>query len=271
MIAAKDLVVIALGLVAGVGCSLALDFESELDLPCPCKPDAVCLRSTNVCAPKRSVDDYKSCTLDAETPDDLCKANSTCIVFRGGAQCLPRCFPQQFITGDAANGIRAECAAGRTCWPIPGAGEAQGVCYEGECSELANDCTAPQRCVNVNAAGVCFTPCKLFSPTQPCLGGQVCHPLGATNVTACVRPGIRTEGEVCTEKDPCAATTNDGTGRPLVCDRPSASGAADVRRCRKICQNNQTAGCDNGEACLTARLDVDPDQQGVNLGLCIRQ
>lgn len=259
------------GLAAGVGCSLALDFDSELDLPCPCKPDYLCLRTSNVCVLKGSVDDYKSCSFDADVPDDLCQAGSTCIDFRGGPKCLPECFPQQYITGDASASIRAECSVGRTCWPIPGGGEAQGVCFEGECNELANDCTAPQRCVNVNAAGVCFTPCKIFSVDQPCLGGQACHPLGSTNVMACVRPGIRKDGEVCTEKDPCAATTDDGTARPLVCDRPSVAGAADVRRCRKICPAPSTTGCDGGEACLTARLDVDPDRRDVTLGLCIPQ
>ncbi len=267
--------VIALGLAAGVGCSLALDFDSESDLPCApggvCKPESVCLQTSNVCVARNSVDDYKSCTFDAVTPDDLCKAGSTCIDFSGnGATCLPRCFPQQFITGDASNDVRAECSVGKNCWQIPGGGEAEGVCHPGECNELANDCPAPQRCVNVNAAGVCFTPCKLFSPDQPCLGGQACHPLGSTNVTACVRPGIRKELELCSAKDPCAAVTDDGTSRPMVCDRPAITGAADQRRCYKVCQVGSSAGCNNGERCVLARLDVDPDRRNIDLGICQR-
>lgn len=265
--------IVALGLVTGAGCSLALDFDSELDLPCApggvCKPEYVCLQTSNVCVAKSSVDDFKSCTFDAVVPDDLCKAGSTCIDFNGsGPTCLPRCVPQQFITPEASNDVRAQCAVGKYCWPIPGGGESQGVCYQGECTELANDCTAPQRCVNVNGAGVCFTPCKLFSPDQPCLGGQACHPLGNTNVTACIRPGVGKVGDVCTAQTPCAALTDETTPRPMVCDRPAVTGAADLRRCYKVCQVPSTAGCNNGERCVLARADVDPDRNGIDLGIC---
>jgi hypothetical protein len=258
-------------LVAATGCSLALDFEDETDLPCPCLPDHVCLVSSNRCAKKNSVEDFKSCNPDAERPDDLCQPNSICInIQEQGPRCLPKCTPSSYTTPESGLAIANQCRAGTTCWAIP---EGGGVCSEGECSDLPNTCAPPQRCVLFNSAGICFTPCGIFRGTGACAGDQACHPIGSDNVTACAGTGNKQLGEVCSDREPCAKTDQSNPPRPLVCDRPT--GSTDSRRCYAICQcfgagGCSNAGCGTGETCLFSRARIDPDTQS-DLGLCTPQ
>ena len=260
----KIALTIGCALSFGLGCSFVLDYPED-SLPCPCKPDFVCLRTSNVCVQKESVDDFKSCSPDAEFPDDLCKQGSRCFDFRDGPMCLPRCVPSHYSTPEVDQSIRAQCGAGKGCFQVLGGGPADGVCYAGECSPLSQDCAPPQQCAAFNLAGVCFTPCRIFPPNAGCIGTQACHPLGASSVTACIETGLRQPGEVCSDVASCAKA--DGNGRSLVCARPE--GSSDQLRCLKICKFGSAAGCDGGEACQFVRPDVDRDVPGTALGVCI--
>ncbi|MFO0724472.1 MAG: hypothetical protein U1E65_11855 [Myxococcota bacterium] len=261
----KRLLALILSLIAGVGCSAVLDFDNEKDLPCPCLTGYVCLTSSNRCVLKNSVDDYKSCSPDAENPDDLCKPNSICYAINAnGPQCLPKCVPSNYATPEAGLTIGNQCQSSKTCWAIPQGG---GVCSDGLCSETPNSCDPPQQCVAFNSAGICFTPCPIFKPETGCIGDQACHPIGSSSVMACVKSGNVLEGQQCDDTKPCAKLTAGMPQRPLVCDRPAAS--TDVRRCRKICQFGSNLGCDTGEECQFSRPNADPDAPGVALGLCV--
>ncbi|MCC7382547.1 MAG: hypothetical protein IT384_11990 [Deltaproteobacteria bacterium] len=253
-------VLLGLALVSG-GCSLALDFDDESDLHCPCLPDYVCLQTSDRCVKKGSVEDFKSCSPDAVTPDDLCAENRICYAINSqGPRCLPRCTPSSYSTPEAGLSIAAQCQSGKTCWPVP---EGGGVCSEGICTDLPNTCGPPQTCVVFNAAGVCFTPCRIFN-ADACAGDQACHPIGDSSATACIQSGTKLLGEICDDKNPCVK--RDSVNRRLVCDRPQ--GSTDSRRCYATCQYPSNIGCGPAETCLFSRPRIDPDTQA-DLGLCV--
>jgi hypothetical protein len=214
-----------------VGCSFGLDFNTITDLPCPCLDNFVCLQKANRCVPMNSVDDFKSCSLDAVNPDDLCHANSICVNNQGrGPKCLQKCTPTLYNTPNVGTELQAECPTGTTCWQTDrGAGD--GVCDVGECTDLPNNCPAPQVCTTFNGAGVCFTPCQIFI-NNSCVGPtEACHTLGATANTACLATGTVDTGQICSDTAPCMKNGTDG--RPLVCSRPM--GSQDMLRCLSVC------------------------------------
>jgi hypothetical protein len=250
-----------------VACSFLEDFDSVEGLPCPCDPDHVCLVPSNSCHLRHSVDDFKSCDLGAQTPDDLCRQNRICqSVNGGGMMCLPQCMPSDYATPDAAANIATQCPTGTTCWMT----DRGGVCNQGICNDIPNNCPPPQECVRFNGAGVCFTPCQVFQVSPPpCAGGQLCHPVGDTSKTQCIAPGMGKLNDPCTDMDMCQQT--DTIGRRLVCVVPS--GSMELRRCRAICACPAgAAACDNsscnsGAACALAVPNVD--QSGNGLGVCL--
>jgi hypothetical protein len=253
------------------GCSFGLDFNNINDLPCPCLDNYVCLQKANRCVPMHSVDDFKSCSQDAANPDDLCHATSICVDNQGrGPKCLPHCMPVQYHTPDVGTQLQAQCAAGNTCWQTD-RGAGVGVCDIGECTDLPNNCPAPQVCTTFNGAGVCFTPCHIFE-MNACVGNaEACHTLGATANTACLPTGNTPENMTCSDAEPCPAQGADG--RALVCARPM--GSQDTLRCLPICQcANDGSMCDNsvcatGSTCNFVIPNVDPVNM-VGLGVCVR-
>ncbi|MBI4818098.1 MAG: hypothetical protein HY791_17685 [Deltaproteobacteria bacterium] len=248
-------------LVVLAGCSFLMDFDEETDLPCPCLPTHVCLVSTNRCIPKHSVDPFKSCPPDAETPDDLCPIDHLCYNYEGrGYRCLPKCVPSNYSTPESGRYVRDVCPAGTTCWKIA---EGAGVCDEGECVANPNTCPPPQECVPFNGAGVCFTPCQIFRAGS-CLGNEMCHRIGDTNTTACIPSGITPITEVCDDTRTCKQA--DDLGRALVCDRPENS--TDLRRCLPPCPfGSVNQNCVAGETCQFVKADIDP-QTLEDLGVC---
>jgi hypothetical protein len=253
---------------AASACSLALDFDNVEDLPCPCDQDHVCLVASDTCVRRASVEDYKSCDLGADRPDDLCGPSSICESVNGlGKRCLPTCTVSNYATAEAAARISFACAAGKTCWE---SSRGVGVCSEGICSPLRQDCPAPQMCVAFNGAGVCFTPCRIFLDNPACAGGQICQLIGDSEVTACIQPGLGNIGDVCDDKNMCRP--NDGGNRPLVCAKPENS-ADTVLHCRAICECPVGAGClqdrcNTGAACVQAQPGVDQERM-VGLGVCL--
>lgn len=248
------------------GCGFILDFEDVTDLPCPCDPDHVCLEGSNRCVRTRSVDLFKSCPTD--TPlggDELCPTeNDVCrSVNEQGPRCLPKCTPVNYATTSANQELMAQCPLGTTCWPIDGGG---GVCSEGICDALIQDCPAGQRCADFNGAGVCFTPCDPFQVNPfPCAGGQICHPIGTAQLTACVDAGTRMRTEICDSENMCAKL--DELGRPMVCAKPQGSTSSQLR-CWPICSPGDNVRCTQpGENCLLARPDINP-LNGADLGIC---
>jgi hypothetical protein len=251
-------------------CTMALDFDDVENLPCPCDQDHVCLIAADRCVKRASVDTYKSCDLGAERPDDLCKPNEICESINGvGRRCLPTCEVSNYATPTAAQNIAFECAPGKTCWESE---RGIGVCSEGICSELADDCPPPQKCTAFNGAGVCFTPCRIFLDNPACGGTQICQPIGAGSVTACIDSGQGNIGDVCDDMTMCKPDDGSPQRRPLVCDEPAGSMEM-VRHCRAICECPVGAGCqqvrcNTGAACVEARPNVDTERN-VGLGICL--
>ncbi len=248
------------------GCSFILDFDNVDDLPCPCDPEHVCLEASNRCAATRSVDRFKSCPTD--TPlggDELCPTdNDICVDVNGrGSRCLPKCTPVNYATPSASSELNLVCPPTTTCWPLP---DGTGVCSEGVCDALIQNCAATQMCGNFNGAGVCFTTCDVFQTNPlPCSSGQVCHPIGTESFTACVDAGPRARTEICDSKNMCQKT--DEIGRPMVCAKQLGS-TAEQLRCWPICVPG-TPCQGAGESCLIARSNVDPIT-GADLGICVQ-
>src|SRR5262249_24567549 len=156
------------------------------------------------CFPRRSVDLFKSCDLGAENPDDLCANNGICErVNEQGLRCLPTCTVSTYATPEAGITIRDQCSIGTTCWVSD---RGQGVCSEGLCSDMPNNCAANNRCAPVNGAGVCFLECRIFDFPSACAGGYLCHPVLDTDINACIPPGPRQLGEQCDDVTMCAQT-----------------------------------------------------------------
>lgn len=215
-------------------CSLALDFDDVTGLPCPCDDQHVCIRSSDTCVPRASVDDFKACSTDTEPPggDLLCKGTSICQdVNNQGPRCLPPCAPQSYALPEASVVISEECPrAGTTCWPTARGG----VCSEGLCETTPGSCGPSAECQVFNGAGICFTICEIYSNLEdPCAGGLTCHPIGATQTTACIMPGVRERTEVCSLSELCRS--EDELGRNMVCSRPQAAPSA-TPRCYPICR-----------------------------------
>lgn len=251
----------------GGACSFLVDFDDIEGLKCPCDEKHVCLVPAQTCRKRNSVDDFKSCDLGADRPDDLCRQNSICQRVNGvGLRCLPTCTPSNYATPEAARNILAQCAPGTTCWET----ERGGVCSEGICNDIPNNCPAPQQCVRFNGAGVCFTPCQIFQRT-PCGGPQICHPIGDSAVTACIKAGPVRLNEICTDREMCAQLDPDS--RPMVCDLPLNSSELS-RRCRAVCicaagqASCDSTRCQPTKPCAIARPNVDPTSHD-GLGLCI--
>ncbi|MCK6550105.1 hypothetical protein L6R52_29995 [Myxococcota bacterium] len=265
----RVLLSLTLAALAG-GCSFVLDFDDVTGLPCPCDSNHVCLIPSDTCFPRNSVEIGKSCDLGAETPDDLCPEGSICEAINGeGKRCLLTCTPSNYATPESQTRLAAQCPLGTTCWATP---RGVGVCSEGVCNDLPNNCPPPQQCVRFNGAGVCFTPCNIFETNPlPCAGSQMCHPIGDSSVAACVDSGTVQRSEICSDVDMCSQL--DEFGRPLVCDRPIGASTIDQRRCRAICVCPAGALCDNascntGAACGLSRPAIEPATQA-GLGLCL--
>lgn len=249
-------------LAAAAGCSAILDFDDEADLPCECRTGFVCLRASNRCVPTRSVELFKSCSLDADSPDDLCPENAICYNLKGrGPRCLPLCTPTTYSTPEAGLKVNAQCPVGKTCWE---AGTRGGVCDEGECTDVPNNCPPTQRCVAFNGAGVCFTECQIFQGDACVDQTRACHPIGASSVTACVPIGTAGYSDLCSDTMPCAKF--DAANRPMVCDREANSQAP--RRCWPVCVPGDGRQCSAQETCQFARSRIN-EVSGVDLGLCI--
>lgn len=252
-------------------CSFVLDFDDVENLPCPCDQDHVCLVASDRCVRRASVETYKSCDLGADRPDDLCAPNEICESINGkGRRCLPTCTVSNYATPDAARNISFDCAPGNTCW---NSSRGVGVCSEGICSEIDTDsCPPGQKCAAFNGAGVCFTTCQIFLDNPACGGTQICQPIGASSVTACIESGPGNIGDTCDDVTMCRPNDGSANQRPLVCDKPAAS--TDERRsCHAICECPAGAPCQNsrcntGAACVDARPNVD-QERNVGLGLCL--
>ena len=267
---ATQIAALSLTLLASNSCSLALDFEDLDGLPCGCLPDFVCLVASNRCVPRHSVELFKSCTLDAVDPDALCPRASAeapmgarCLDRDGlGPRCLPICTPTNYSTADAAQSVAAQCPVGTTCWT---ASDRAGVCDEGECSDQPNNCVGGSRqCVTFNGAGVCFTTCEIFVPDNSCAGDKLCHPIGASSVTACIDQGTKALGEICDDENPCQKFDDPTRRRPMICDRPM--GSQGPRRCWAICNPSDGSRCILPESCTISRGRVN--QSSSSLGIC---
>jgi hypothetical protein len=252
-------------------CSLTLDFDNEKDLPCPCLPDYVCLVAANRCAKKNSVDDNKSCTFDAQQPDDLCQPMSTCVDRGQGPKCLKRCTPTTYTTAESGARLAAECPQAKTCWPIPAGG---GVCDQGECSTNPDTCGNSQTCNVFNGAGICFTNCQIFHG-DACAGPDLgCHPVGDSSSTACLPTGKRMLGDLCNDDPtdsnggPCAKYDGTPQNRAMICDTPLTSGTPAPLRCLAICNPTDSSACLSGkETCQRSRPRIDA--LGDDLGVCV--
>jgi hypothetical protein len=254
-----------LALASLSACSFILDFDDVVDLPCPCDPDHVCLEGSNRCVATRSVDLFKSCPTDTTLGgDELCPTpNDVCVgVNDVGPRCLPKCTPVNYATVSANQELASMFPPGTTCWPT----DKGGVCSEGICDALVQDCPGTQRCADFNGAGVCFTTCEIFQLNPlPCSSGQVCHPIGTESLTACVESGVRLRSELCDSTNMCEKT--DDVGRPMVCAKPQGS-TSDQLRCWPICLPGDGSSCNGpGETCLLARPNIDPLTRA-DLGIC---
>jgi hypothetical protein len=255
---------VSLAALALAGCSALLDFDDVEGLPCPCDADHVCLIAANRCVPRGSVDDFKSCSQDTSNQgDDLCGEQRLCQAVNDlGPRCLPRCTPASYALPESNLAIAQQCPEATTCWLT----DRGGVCSEGVCREVPNNCAPGQVCKSFNGAGVCFAPCDIFRVSPPpCGGDRMCHPIGDHDLTACVPFGGRRLGELCDEANLCAGV--DDAGRAMVCGRPFQSSAP--KRCYAACQPEANVQCATqlGESCTLARPRIDP-QTGANLGIC---
>ncbi len=246
------------------GCGALLDFDDLDGLPCPCDPVSfVCINSTNICRPRNSVDQGKSCLQDTDgLGDELCPPGNRCQAVNGeGPRCLKTCNPVVPATPEAALTLAAECPPQQYCFDTLRGG----VCSEGVCSDQTNLCPGNnQQCAFLNGAGVCFTSCRIYDTNPPpCGGGQACQPVADSRITACLATGTRQRNEPCDEGNLCAA--QDEFGRGMVCERPMNS--QQIRRCYPIC--NLDAPCvAAGEQCVVARPQIDP-VQNLDLNICV--
>lgn len=249
-------------LVATAGCSMIVDFDDTSELPCGCAPDHVCLVSSDRCVPKASVDLFKSCNPDTPnmTGDDLCEAGAICVDLKSrGHRCLKQCNPSNFSTPESGQNIASQCPTGTLCW----ASQRGGVCDEGECTDLPNNCDPPQKCVQFNGAGKCFTNCDIYAANE-CAGDTACHPVGSTAVTACVEAGTLQLTNTCSDTLRCAKN-DTATGRAMVCGTPLNS--AKPAQCWGVCRVGDGSRCGPMETCLPFRADIEPTTMSV-LGIC---
>ena len=258
----------ALAVVAGsmTACSLALDFEDLEGLPCPCDQGFICLSTSQTCVPTQSVDDFKSCDIDATpNPSDQCKEGRDCVVLNGiGARCLPRCTPRIPFVTDVGREIEAECGAGKYCWELSAG---VGYCDDGECTDLPDSCSPPEQCVRINGAGVCFTGCDIFSNAMPCgATGTHCQPVVESRIMGCLPSGTQQSGQPCGLAEGACDDTDD-QGRGLICVRPLGS-SNPLRTCAPRCNFslNNTDCILQGEGCFEAIGNID--DVGTDLGIC---
>lgn len=233
------------------GCSLALDFEDVEDLPCPCDDEHVCLTTKMGCVPRASVDDFKACSVDTDPPggDLLCQGTAICEnIMQRGHQCLPTCTPKSYALAEASAEIGTECRTGTTCFDTARGG----VCGEGVCDSSPASCGVGQECQFFNGAGICFTVCEIYRRLdEPCANGQVCHPIGNSQTTACLEPGAGLRNESCSLERLCQG--KDEFGRAMICSRPQVTPQA-APRCFPICLPGD--GTCNGN-CIPATNGVD--------------
>lgn len=255
----------AVGVGAGAGCSLALDFDDIEGLPCECRTGFVCLSGSQTCVPARSVDDFKSCDLNATPdPNDQCAEGRECVVLNaGGPRCLPRCTPRVPSVSDVGRLINEDCGPGKYCWELSAG---VGYCDDGECSDLPNDCPPPDVCVRINGAGVCFRPCEIFGEDNCRPGNDHCQPVVEGSVLACLPDGTQQAGQPCGATEGGCVPTDD-LNRTLICTRPMGS-TAPLRRCSPVC-NPALGNADcpaMGEGCFPAIANID--SLGTDLGIC---
>lgn len=252
-------------LLAGLGCSVGLDFEDTEGLPCPCGPGFVCLEASDRCVPLGVVEAYNPCSTDTELDgDELCETGHRCVAINGeGHRCLPSCVPVSYARPGDGAAIAAQCPFGQTCWPS----DKGGVCSEGVCQDNpSRGCGAGQRCGMFNGAGVCFTPCNIRLGAEACGGTTACHPIGLLDLTACVPTGTLQAGDLCTRPEEGACQKIDGSARALICARPAADSSEDLR-CAPWCNPDDNTQCLPGETCVLVRADVDPFT-GLDVGVC---
>ncbi|MEL7371879.1 MAG: hypothetical protein AAFN74_23345 [Myxococcota bacterium] len=248
------------------GCSLLLDFDDIEGLPCDCQTGFVCLSTSNTCVPSESVDDFKSCDINATpNPNDQCKPGRDCVVLNsGGARCLPRCTPVNPFVADVGRLVAQECGVGQYCWELSAG---VGYCDDGECNDLPETCPPPERCVRINGAGVCFQVCDIFDNNMPCgATGEHCQPVAESRVMACLPSGTQASGQPCGVAEGACAPT-DAQNRGLICTRLLNS-TNELRRCAPRCNFNLgNVDCQlPGEGCFAAITDID--SVGTDLGIC---
>ena len=243
------------------GCNAVLDFDDIEGLPCPCvQPGYVCLSASQTCERSQSVDDFKSCDINATPdPNDQCGEGSNCVDINGrGPRCLPRCTPLNPFVRDVGSRLADACQIGRYCFE--GAQAGVGYCDDGVCNEFSMRCPDTQSCQVINSAGVCFSDCNIFDPATPCGPSAThCQPVAEQAVMACLATGIRRQGEVCgLDEGACA--------EGLICTRPLGS-MNQVRTCAPPCNFNLgDADCEPEQGCFRAIPNVEG--LGTDLGIC---
>lgn len=250
-------------LISSSACSFAYDFDDLEGLPCPCEPGFVCLEASDRCVLAESVEAYKSCSQDTpQTGDELCPDGFRCVsVNDQGPRCLPQCQPVSYARPDDGARIAAQCDFGFTCWST----EKGGVCSEGICEDNPNNCPGGQRCARFNGAGVCFTTCDVLARQTSCSGDTMCHPIGQSNLTACVVAGSLSSGSICTLPEDGMCQRVNAAGTPLICARPIAS-TDSILRCAEVCDPSGGGGCAAG-VCALVRSDIAPPTNA-SVGMC---
>lgn len=257
----------ALGTTAG--CGAILDFDDLEGLPCPCDDRFVCLQSSDRCVPRGSVDPFKSCSQDTnQFGNELCPPNHRCVAINDrGPRCLPDCLPVLYARASAGARVAEQCPFGTACWATPGVGG--GVCSEGVCRDNPNNCPPNESCVLFNGAGICFRQCSIHAGLPgDCVADQTCHPIGLSNVTACVQTGNLPLDSICTQAQDgmCQKDTGGPQRRALICAKPERSTDLNLR-CRPVCNPDDNTGCLAGETCVLVRANIDPFV-GASVGLC---